>query len=100
MPRLLALLPAAALTAAALTIAPSPAHAAVTIDCSTGPVTITGSTEAYVLTGACSTVTVAASNVTVALAGAARMDISGATVSGGLDRADRQPARDRRRLRA
>ena len=97
MSRLLTLLPAAALTAAALTSAPAPAHAVVTIDCSAGPVTITGSTEAYVLTGACSTVTVAASNVTVALAGAARMDISGANVARGLDRADRQRARDRRR---
>ena len=64
MSRLLTLLPAAALTAAALTCAPSPAQAAVIIDCSAGPVTITSSTEAYVLTGACSTVTVAASNVT------------------------------------
>ena len=80
MSRLLTLLPAAALTAAALTATSSPAQAAVTLDCSTGPVTITSSTEDYVLTGACSNVTVTASNVTVALAGAARLDISGANV--------------------
>jgi hypothetical protein len=84
MPRLVAPL-LAVLTATTAVVGtglatPSPAAAAVVLDCSAGPVAITDSTEDYVLTGVCGTVTIAASNVTVSLSGATRLDISGANV--------------------
>lgn len=80
MPRFASLLSSAAL-ALGVTAIPSTAHAVVTVDCSTGPVAITDSTEDYVLTGDCGEVDVDASNVTIKLAGATRMSISGANVT-------------------
>ncbi|QIG43404.1 DUF3060 domain-containing protein [Nocardioides anomalus] len=73
---------ALALAVSALAIgSASPAHAEVTLDCAGGPVAITSSTESYVLTGACSTVRISASNVDVTLPGASRVEITGANVT-------------------
>lgn len=71
----------AALLGLGVGLTPTAAQAEVIIDCSTGPVSITGSTEDYVLTGRCSDVTVNASNVALTLSNASRLHITGANVT-------------------
>ncbi|WP_418060045.1 DUF3060 domain-containing protein [Pimelobacter simplex] len=75
--RALATLAPAALVAGLTLGVPTPARAAVAVDCSTGPVTLTESTEVYTLGGACRDVRVTGSNVTVSLASATSLTITG-----------------------
>lgn len=68
------ILAALALSAVSLVAVASPADAATTtVDCSAGPVTLRGSGETYALTGDCSRVTVAGSNLTVTLGSAEKV---------------------------
>ena len=54
---------------------PAPAGAAVAVDCSTGPVVLSGTSETYELTGACSEVVVKGSGLTVSLPSATKLTV-------------------------
>lgn len=71
---------AAALLAGSLLAVAPPAQAAVAVQCNGSPVVLEESTETYVLSGECTTVTVTGSNVNATMPAAAKLVVKGSNV--------------------